>query len=84
MTQIEKIIEDLTSTAKTLTDPLLKTKVLASRIGNDHLSKWVDDELKGYPGDDGNLPSYRMGRTNYTCSYIRAGDLYTSVMSSIL
>ncbi len=66
MTIIEQIIGELSDTTLSLTNPLLKTKILAARIGNQDISRWVNDELTGYKGD--NLPEYRIGRANVTCT----------------
>lgn len=66
MTIIEQIIEELSDSSKSLTNPLLKARVIASRIGNHELEKWVNDELAGYGAD--NLPNYRIARSTITCS----------------
>ena len=42
-----------------LTVPMTKTKVLASRIDHQQLLDWVNAELKGYPNHD-SLPPYRI------------------------
>lgn len=44
---------------------LRKCKVLASRLRNDTLKKWVDAELNGYE-DDESLPTYRVFQTVMT------------------
>lgn len=66
MTIIEQIIDELSDSEKSLTNPLLKTKVLATRIGNEELMKWTNDELSGYKEQE--LPSYRLGKSNITCT----------------
>jgi hypothetical protein len=68
MNLIENIIGELTDSSKSLTDPLLKTKVLASRIKNDELLSWVDNELTGYKNKDIGLPDYRHGRPTFICT----------------
>lgn len=68
MNLIEKIIEELVDSNKSLTDPLLKTKVLASRIGNSELFHWVDNELAGYKLKHEELPSYRLGNPTFLCT----------------
>ena len=57
---IDNIIEELTDKSSTLTDILIKTKVLAFKLKNQELTDWIDNELNGYP--DGKLPSYRILR----------------------
>ena len=69
MTIIEQIIEELSDSSKSLTNPLLKARVIASRIGNHGLEKWVNDELAGYGAD--NLPNYRIAISTTTCSIHR-------------
>lgn len=58
MKLINDIINELLDTDKTVTSPLLKTKVLASRIQNEALLSWVTNELKGYDNLE-DLPKYR-------------------------
>lgn len=58
MKLIQAIINDLIDTGKSLTDPLLKTQVLAKKLNNISLSKWVNNELIGYE-DNIELPKYR-------------------------
>jgi hypothetical protein len=73
MKLIEDIINELVDTSVTITSPLLKTKVLAKRLGNQNLLTWVDRELTGYNGED-NLPEYRIFSCQFVGSYI-AGNL---------
>lgn len=56
---VQNIIEELIDSTKSLANPLLKTKVLASKLGNEQLEKWVNNELQGYLIDS-NLPKYRI------------------------
>jgi len=58
MKLIQSIINDLLETDKSLTSPLLKTKVLAKKLNNEELLTWVNNEHIGYSGTD-NLPRYR-------------------------
>jgi AbiTii len=78
MTLIEKIIDDLTDSSKTLADALLKTKVLASRVQNKELLVWADKELVGFrESDDLLLPEYRRkGKQNFYFSYTRGGNFF--------
>jgi hypothetical protein len=58
---LDEIITILSSTNGSLTDALLKTKVLLHQIGRKDLVTWVNNELKGYPDD--NVPDYRIVST---------------------
>jgi hypothetical protein len=69
MKLIGDIINDLVDSEKSLSAPLLKTKVLATRLKNTELLTWIKNELEGYISDE-NLPSYRKMRGNITGSYI--------------
>jgi hypothetical protein len=68
MNQIENIVEELTDSSKSLTNPLLKTKVLASRIKNNELFNWADTELTGYKNKEISLPDYRKARPTFICT----------------
>lgn len=59
MNILDEIIEALSSQTGSLTDALLKTKVLLHKIGHQELVEWVNNELNGYSNDD-NLPEYRL------------------------
>ena len=56
---IDDIIEILGSEDGSLTDALLKTKILLHKIGKKELVEWVNNELNGYP-DNETIPSYRI------------------------
>lgn len=58
---ISSTIDALSDDTTSLTTPLLKVKVLASRIGNKELLEWVNNELVGYKTDE-SLPEYRKAR----------------------
>lgn len=60
---IDSIIEILTDPNQSLEGALLKTQVLASRLANTELKKWVTNELKGY-SDTSLLPEYRKAKAN--------------------
>ena len=47
MELISQIINDLIDEEKSLNSALLKTKVLASRIQNQNLLDWINNELSG-------------------------------------
>ncbi|WP_294249522.1 hypothetical protein [uncultured Chryseobacterium sp.] len=60
MNLISQIVNELMDDRSSLNGALLKTKVLASRIGNQELLKWANSELSGYiDEDDEELPDYR-------------------------
>lgn len=59
MKLLNEIVDLLSSKDGSLTDALLKTKVLMHKIGHQELAGWVNDELNGYPsGKD--VPEYRV------------------------
>lgn len=58
MKLLDEIIDLLSTSESTLTDALLKTKVLIYRLGEKQLLSWVDSELQGYSSIE-SLPSYR-------------------------
>lgn len=69
MKLINDIINELIDTDKSISSPLLKTKVLASRLQNEILLNWVSNELKGYDKTS-DLPDYRKYNGNITGTYI--------------
>jgi hypothetical protein len=56
---LDEIIELLSSEQPSLTEALLKTKVLLHQIGKKNLAGWVNNELNGYP-DEADVPDYRV------------------------
>lgn len=57
---LDDIIAILSASKGSLTDALLKTKVLLHQIGKKELAAWVTNELTGYPDDKKeNVPDYR-------------------------
>lgn len=68
---IKRIINDLIDDEKSLVSPLLKTKVLATRLGNKNLLEWVNKEINGYSIKE-DVPIYRKGKANSSCT-IRLG-----------
>ncbi len=48
MKLLNEIIDLLSDKAGSLTDAMLKTKVLMHRIGHKELAEWVSAELGGY------------------------------------
>jgi len=77
MTIIEQIIEELSNSDKSLTNPLLKTKVLASRIGNKELMDWTNKELSGYNEEE--LPNYRYAKSNLVCTMQQGFNIQENV-----
>ncbi len=63
MDLISQIVNELIDDSKSLNGALLKTKVLASRIGNQELLDWTNAELSGYTKKD-ILPEYRKNIAN--------------------
>ncbi|KVX08482.1 hypothetical protein WL01_26695 [Burkholderia ubonensis] len=59
MQLLKDIVTLLSDKDGSLTDALLKTKVLLHGIGHKELADWVNDELNGY-GDDKAVPAYRI------------------------
>ncbi|KKX48751.1 hypothetical protein [Sphingobacterium sp. IITKGP-BTPF85] len=78
MKLLESIINDLVSTSTSLNDPLLKTKVLATRIRNAQVLLWVESELSGYKDKD-ELPGYRRSKGILKGSYLNGYDQYSNV-----
>ncbi|WP_175787123.1 hypothetical protein [Burkholderia anthina] len=62
MQLLQDIIVLLSDKDGSLTDALLKTKVLMHRIGHKELAGWVNDELSGYTKDQP-VPDYRVIQT---------------------
>ncbi|MEO3691987.1 hypothetical protein [Roseateles paludis] len=56
---LTEIIDLLSSSSPSLEDALFKAQVLAHRLGELDMKKWVTNELKGYP-DRLSLPAYRV------------------------
>ncbi len=75
MKLINDIINELIDTDKSISSPLLKTKVLASRLQNEALLNWVSNELKGYDNTS-QLPEYRKYQANITGTYINGNMQY--------
>lgn len=58
MQLLQEIVTLLSDKDGSLTDALLKTKVLMHRIGHKELAGWVNDELSGYLSSS-DVPDYR-------------------------
>lgn len=59
MKLLDEIVGILSDKNGSLTDALLKTKVLMHQIGHKELADWVNDELNGY-SDQKSVPPYRV------------------------
>ena len=55
----DEIIESLSSEKSSLTEALLKTKILLHKIGHKELIDWVNNELNGYSYSV-EVPAYRV------------------------
>lgn len=58
MTLLNELIASIPDTSSSLTEALLKTKVLLHQLGRSDLAEWVTWELQGYPSTDA-VPDYR-------------------------
>jgi hypothetical protein len=77
MKLISDIINELMDYEKAISGPLLKTKVLASRIGNNNLMAWVDGELSGYE-ENAQLPEYRESKGVPEGNYLNGNMQYSN------
>lgn len=77
MKLVSDIINELMDYEKAISGPLLKTKVLASRIGNNSLMAWVDGELSGY-AQDAQLPNYRESKGVPEGNYLNGYTQYSN------
>lgn len=59
MQLVDEIIDLLSSADPSVENALFKAQVLAHRMGEVDLARWVESELKGY-AKDAELPSYRI------------------------
>jgi hypothetical protein len=59
MKLLDDIIESVTITKEPVADILRRCLVLAFKLKNDTLKKWVEKELNGYDRNDPELPEYR-------------------------
>jgi hypothetical protein len=56
---IDEIVDILGHENGSLTNALMKTKILLHKLGHKELVEWVNNELNGY-SDEGAIPSYRI------------------------
>lgn len=78
MELISDIINELVDSKKTITSPLLKTKVLASKLKNSELLIWVNNELNGYD-PHGDTPEYRKCMCDISGTYINGYTQYNDL-----
>jgi hypothetical protein len=69
---IDDIIQLLSDEQASLTDALLKTKLLLHQINKKELTGWVNNELNGYP-KDAEIPDYRILETRVRGDLIAPG-----------
>lgn len=72
MSLLNDISNELVQSGHSLETSLLKTKVLASKLGNVALLKWVNAELEGYRVGEV-IPKYRSVRCRLVSDYINGG-----------
>jgi hypothetical protein len=77
MKLISDIIEELMDSKTSLSSPLLKTKVLATKIENKLLLDWVNNEINGYDHKS-QIPDYRVINCNVFINYILGFHQYTN------
>lgn len=75
MNIINEIISELVNDKSSLGGPLLKLKVIAHKIEDVKLSKWVECELKGFDSTQ-NLPEYRIYQGSLVGTYDHGGKRY--------
>jgi len=76
MKLISDIINELVDSEKAISSPLLKTKVLASRLESKELLNWVNQELNGFEKSV-DVPEYRKFGCNVIGDYINGRMKYT-------
>ncbi len=79
MKLLTDIINELVDDSLSLQKPLLKMKVLASRLQNKELLEWVNRELEGYIGVGINVPNYRTTMAQLMGSYINGNRQFNNV-----
>lgn len=79
MKLLSDIINELIDESISLQRPLLKMKVLASRVGNKDLLDWVNKELQGYVGVNTQVPNYRKTMSNVMGTYINGNRQFNNV-----
>lgn len=70
MNFIKELLLDLTDPSKSLSGPLLKTKILVRKLGNEKINSWLEAELRGYNSKNDLLPDYRRCRGVLKATYV--------------
>ena len=77
---MSKILEDITTNKRTVSECLQRLLVIANKTANEELAQWCSQELKGYQFND-DIPKYRkMTSSNIIYSgfyYNEVGDRVT-------
>ena len=76
---LDDIISILSDNRGSLTDALLKTKILLRQLGHKELVSWVNSELTGYAKED-EVPDYRQVHTTPHASVILNGWQYKDTL----
>ncbi len=76
MQLVDEIIELLSASKPSLENALFKAQVLAHKLGEEDLKKWVDSELKGYPGRE-TVPPYRVLRVTVMGNFSNGAYRYS-------
>lgn len=72
--QLAGIIDGIVDGSVTMSEALLKLKVIAHRAGDSETERWAEKELKGYDQDD-ELPAYRKTR-NFDLHYTGINGMF--------
>lgn len=73
---IDEIIDLLSDESKSLSEALLKAKVLLYKIGKMELAEWINHELNGYP-DSAVVPQYRVLQSKVLANVVSITMRYT-------
>jgi len=76
MKLIQDIINELVNAQLPIDGPLLKTKVLASKLQNDTLYVWADREISGYILTE--IPEYRRYQVSLVGTFDGGGNRHTN------
>lgn len=72
---LNQIVDLLSDEKGSLTDALLKTKVVLHKIGHKELVEWVNDELNGFPQEK-DVPTYRVIPARLVCTLQNLAFIY--------
>lgn len=82
MKLLSDIINDLIDPNTSLATPLLKTKVLATRVDNAVLLEWVNNESNGY-SNSAPIPDYRTIRAKVNFTFVNGNMKHTNDPTTI-